>query len=247
MRLLETFVKYLIWPLNVASLPCVGLKRPLRGSWSQIAPVSYINAINVGWRSIGHHSYLGAYNMFCYIRFLNVFTTFTLLAASNLAIASDDRYDASSVGFALSSGNGDFSTGVAVTSPWFLGSSVAVQAAAMQSWYIHGVDESSGEESWMPYSSYKLGVMGGSVTSNGFMRMYGVGGLLYIAPNKKISDKTSVLGSYGAFGFEFFSGRNLNYYIELGANGISAHADKLPGKPIYSNGFSTTVGLRYYL
>lgn len=185
--------------------------------------------------------------MFCWFRFFHVATTFTLLAASALAHASDDRYDASSVGFVMNSGNGDFNTGIAVTSPWFLGSSIAMQATAMRSWYMHGVDEISGEERWMPYSSYKLGLLGGSMTANGFMRMYGAGGLLYIAPNNKISDKTNVLGSYGAFGFEFFSGRSLNYYIELGANGISAHADKLPGKPLYSNGFSSTVGLRYYL
>lgn len=172
---------------------------------------------------------------------------FTLVATTAQAESANDRYDAPSVGFMLNGGNGDFSTGIGVTSPWFLGSSLAVQAAAMQSWYMHGVDESTGEEQWAPFTSYKLGLMGGSVTVGGFMRMYGAGGLLYILPNKKVSEKKSVTGSYGAFGFEFLSGRSLNYYIELGANGISANADKLPGKPLYSNGFSSTVGLRYYL
>lgn len=185
--------------------------------------------------------------MFRGFSFFCVVTMFTFFSMSSRASAADDRYDAPSVGFALNSGNDDFSTSLAVTSLWFFGSSLAVQAAAMQSWYVHGVDEDSGEESWMPYMSYKLGLMGGSLTANGFMRLYGSGGLLYIAPNKKFSDKTSVMGSYGSFGFEFLSGRSLNYYIELGAIGISARADKIPGKPLYGRGFSTTVGLRYYL
>lgn len=177
----------------------------------------------------------------------SLITVFTLAATTASAESPNDRYDATSVGFVLNGGNGDFSTGIGVTSPWFLGSRLAVQAAAFQSWYMHGIDEKTGEEEWMPYTSYKLGLMGGSVTVGGFMRMYGAGGLLYILPNKKISEKKSVTGSYGAFGFEFLSGRNLNYFIELGTNGTSAIADKLPGKPLYSNGFSNTVGFRYYL
>lgn len=185
--------------------------------------------------------------MFRSLMSFGVAMAFTLAILGGMASAADDRYDAASVGFALNSSNGDFSTGLGVTSPWFLGSSLAVQAVAAKSWYMHGVDDTTGDEKWMPYSSYKLGLMGGSITSNGFMRMYGAGGLLYIAANKSISEKTAVLGGYGAFGFEFFSGRNVNYYIELGANGISARADKLPGKPVYNNGFSSTAGLRYYL
>ena len=169
------------------------------------------------------------------------------MAKAASAEGNQDSYNDTSVGFMLDGGNGDFSTGIGVTSPWFFGSSLALQAAAMQSWYMHGVDSATGEEDWKPYTSYKLGLMGGGTTVSGFMRMYGAGGLLYILPNRAVSEKKSVTGSYGAFGFEFLSGRSLNYYIELGTKGIAANADKLPGKPLYGNGFSSTVGFRYYL
>lgn len=158
-----------------------------------------------------------------------------------------EQYDSTAIGFTLNGGNSTFSDGITVTSPWLIGSRLAVQATGLQSWFTHGIDEDKGEETWVPFTTYRLGLMGGSLTANGFMRMYGAGGILVFLPNKKFSDEKTITGSYGMFGFEFISGRSLNYYIELGANGISANADKIPGKPNYGNGFSSTVGFRYYL
>ncbi len=185
--------------------------------------------------------------MFQWIKKFSLVAIVTLSPTIALANAMEDRYDSFSLGYAIGSDNGSFSTGIEATSPWFLDSRLALQAKVFQSWFTHAENETTGEESWLPFTSYKLGVMGGSLSTNNFMRMYGAGGFLLIVPNAKMSAKKSALGSYGAFGFEFLSGHSLNYYIELGANGISAHADKQPRKPIYSNGFSTVVGFRYYL
>lgn len=185
--------------------------------------------------------------MFYRTTLFGIIAALTLQSTIATADPADARYNATSIGYLLNADNGDFAVGMAVTSPWVFGSSVAVQAAAMQSWYMHGVDADTGDEDWMPFTSYKLGLMGGSLTASGQIRMYGAGGILVVLPNRHVSEKRVHSGGYGAFGLEFLSGRSLNYYIELGANGVGTRADKLAGKPIYGNGFSSTVGLRYYL
>jgi len=53
-----------------------------------------------------------------------------------------------------------------------------------------------------------------------------------------------VLGGYGLFGFEFKIAPRFAYFIELGAVGTGATADKIESKPVYSNGFLTSVGLK---
>jgi hypothetical protein len=42
-------------------------------------------------------------------------------------------------------------------------------------------------------------------------------------------------------------GPGINYFIELGAVGTGAKADKLPTNPIYSNGFLMSVGFRFHV
>lgn len=151
-----------------------------------------------------------------------------------------------SIGFELDRYHNEFGYGLNVSSPFFANDSVAIRGAATQAFYEGTVDEETGEQKWTGFGVYKLGVVGGRIV-RGFMRMYGFGGLAYVTPAKKFSDKSSVTGGFGGFGFEFISDRDLNYFIELGSIGTGARADKLPGKPIYANGFLQTVGFRYYL
>lgn len=101
----------------------------------------------------------------------------------------------------------------------------------------------------MPYTVYKLGLIGVGGMINQSIRLYGEGGIVYIIPNDDFSEENSVSGGYGLFGFEFFmnKGSSICYFIELGSMGIGASAEKLPGKPLYANGFSTSVGLRVHL
>ena len=73
------------------------------------------------------------------------------------------------------------------------------------------------------------------------------GGILTILPNSDFSSQSSIFGGYGLFGFEFKPIPKFAYFIELGGAGTGATADKIAGKPIYSNGFLTCVGLRLKL
>jgi hypothetical protein len=55
------------------------------------------------------------------------------------------------------------------------------------------------------------------------------------------------MGGYGLFGFEFFFTKFGNYFIEIGAVGTGAKADKVASKPIYSNGLTVSTGMRFIL
>ena len=51
----------------------------------------------------------------------------------------------------------------------------------------------------------------------------------------------------GLLGFEFLANQRLSYFVELGGMGTGAKADKTPLKPIYSNGFTASTGIRFRL
>ncbi len=163
-------------------------------------------------------------------------------AASPAFAQAEPENESASVGYELDRFQNEFGVGINATTPYFLNGSLAVQVAAVHAWYsgIVGTDET-----WVGYNTYKLGVVGSHrVTTH--VRTYGVGGIALVAPNKDVSRKKTVSGGYGGFGFEFLNNPNLTYFIELGGIGTGLRADKLPGKPIYSNGFLETVGMRVY-
>lgn len=49
------------------------------------------------------------------------------------------------------------------------------------------------------------------------------------------------------FGFEFTASNRVGCFIELGGMGMGAKADKIQSKPVFSNGFTTSTGLRFLL
>lgn len=152
-------------------------------------------------------------------------------------------YRHASIGYELDRFHNEFGVGMNVTSPFFLDGRLAIQGAIIRSSYNAVIDN---EYTWLNYNTYKVGLVGSHpITSN--IRTYGVGGVVYLTPNNQMSDKSSVTGGYGAFGFEFLQDRRVTYFVELGGIGTGARADKLPGKPIYSNGFLETVGFKIYL
>jgi len=75
-----------------------------------------------------------------------------------------------------------------------------------------------------------------------FIAIYGEGGAIGLFPSSDFSEENIVVGGYGLFGFEFLIADNFNYYIELGGIGVDAVADRIPNKPLYSNGFLINVG-----
>lgn len=168
---------------------------------------------------------------------------------SSVALAQESvtpRYSHFSLGYNLNNFHHDFGFGVNLTTPYFFDNRVAVRFSVNLS-YFEGVPTDKTEYDWMPYTLYKLGLIGVGAMVNDLARLYGEGGFIYIVPNNRFSEK-NVLGGYGHFGFEFFMNHDspICYFIELGSVGTGARAEKLPESPIYVNGFATSVGLRFH-
>ncbi|NLY88162.1 MAG: hypothetical protein GX085_00845 [Firmicutes bacterium] len=151
------------------------------------------------------------------------------------------------LGYNLNNFRHDFGFGLNATSSYFWHDRAAVRFSA-NNMYFEGIPAGETESTWMPYTVYKLGLIGVAAVVNDLVRLYGEGGFMYIVPNGSFSDN-SKLGGYGHFGFEFFMDQNAPYcyFIELGSVGTVARAEKLTGKPIYGSGFAIAVGLRYHL
>ena len=151
-----------------------------------------------------------------------------------------------SFGFELDDFFNDFGLGLAITSPHYINGALAFRIRVNHSWY-HGLEEDSTESTWIGYQSIRIGSVGASYTADGYIRLYGEGGLVVLLAADNLSDDPKV-GGYGLFGFEiFFQQKDMSYFFELGSLGTGASADQQPTKPIYANGFLTTVGLRLYL
>ena len=145
------------------------------------------------------------------------------------------------IGFSISQYQRDFGIGLQVISPYFFRKMVAIKAATNIQWF----ENSNGTETtFTSYQNIQLGMRGRSniVTHN--ISIYGEGGVFIILPNSDFSSENMEIGGYGLFGFEFKINPSFAYFIELGGVGTGATADKIAGKPIYSNGFLKNVGFR---
>ena len=146
-------------------------------------------------------------------------------------------------GFQLNQYQKDFGAGVNVTSPYFANRRVAVRLRGNLLFHEYPLD---GSTTWTPYANGSLGFIG-VVGYVGNIRLYSEGGLIGLFPSDKFASDHSTFGGYGLFGFEFFFRRNGNYFLEIGGVGTGARADKLPDKPIFSNGLIIGTGFRFYL
>jgi hypothetical protein len=178
-------------------------------------------------------------------RFL--FSFFVSVAALSAGAQSESSgFDAPmgfSAQFSIADSAGDLDFGGGLQSPLLFGA-LAFRLDCYAAWR-DGVAGAAGE-AWTPYLIGRLGVLGfgGSVAEG--IRLYGTGGLLLALPDPSFSTAAFVLGGFGAFGIELFANRSLCYFVELGANGIGALAELMPGSPLYLNGFEARVGLRLY-
>ena len=80
----------------------------------------------------------------------------------------------------------------------------------------------------------------------GPVRTYAFAGAILVGAPSDLSSTEVNVGGLGGFGFEFLIGRYSSYFVELGALGTGATADKLVDSPIFANGFLITVGSRFY-
>ena len=174
-----------------------------------------------------------------------IFITIMVLGCAAASFGQEGRISNKfGLGFQLNQYQKDFGMGINFTSPYFVYDRIAVRARANLMFNEHLQDM---EITWTPYANVSLGVIGTSGYIGDFMRLYGEGGVILILPSSTFSDGDPVLGGYGHFGFEFYMSPVTNYFIELGGIGTGAVADKVAGNPIYSNGFSISVGFRFHL
>lgn len=160
------------------------------------------------------------------------------------AIAQDQNLSKKmGLGFQLGQYQKDFNLGINITSPYFMHERLAFRVKANYLWNEH-LDTNS-EMTWTSYSNVSFGVVSMAKEIGGFLRLYGEGGVLFIFPAAEFSSENVNVGGYGLFGFEFFMDPHTNYFIEIGGVGSGAVADKIPGKPIYSNGLLINVGFRF--
>lgn len=146
-------------------------------------------------------------------------------------------------GFQLNQYQRDFGAGLNLTTPYFANERVAVRLRGNVLFHEHLEDAST---TWTPYANASVGVIG-VVGYVGDIRLYSEGGLIGLFPSDAFSSEGSHFGGYGLFGFEFFFNNRGNYFIEIGGVGTGAKADKVPGKPVFSNGLVIGTGFRFFL
>lgn len=173
---------------------------------------------------------------------IKLLLTTILLSMSSFIYAQEKNSFA--VGFNINQVQNDFGLGVHIISPYFANNSVAVKLGGNFQWFQH---TDNNETIWTPYQSIQIGFRGRHAIIENKMFVYGEGGTVLLLPNSKFSTKGTVFGGYGFFGFEFSANQRLSYFVELGGMGTGAKADKIPSNPIYSNGFTTSAGLRFRL
>jgi hypothetical protein len=149
------------------------------------------------------------------------------------------------LGMQINQYHNDFGIGLHVTSPYFAGKSIAVRVRGNLMFNEHIKNDSL--TVWTPYSNMSIGLIGVGGMIGDFVRLYGEGGTVCLFPSNEFSTASVIFGGYGLFGFEFFMQKYMNYFIEIGGIGTGAVADKVPAKPIYSNGLTITAGFRITL
>ena len=151
-----------------------------------------------------------------------------------------------SLGGGLARYQDEFGFGVAVTSSYFAGRSMAIRLSG-DLCYLDAVLDA--ESTWTRFWLLRAGLRSVAGMAGRTCRLYGEGGVAVALPSDRFSDDTA-LGGYGAFGFEFFPGdpstTPVSYYVEMGGIGLGARAEKLPAKPGYANGFLLSAGFRLY-
>lgn len=155
--------------------------------------------------------------------------------------ASAQSFNTPGVGININQFQRDFGIGLHLVSPYFANNRVAVRAGANLQWLQHSKNN---ETTWSPYGHFQLGIRGRQPIIEDKIYIYGEGGSTLLLPNSNFSTAKTHWGGYGLFGFDFWATEKFGYYLELGAMGIGAKADKIPDAPIYANGFTSSVGCR---
>ena len=174
------------------------------------------------------------------------FTFFLLLGITSNLQAQEESFNKNlGIGLQLTQIQKDFGVGLNLTSPFFANDKIAIRVKGNLMWNEHL--DNNNETTWTPYSNVSLSLVSVAAELGSFVRLYSEGGVLLLLPSDTFSSESTALGGYGLFGFEFLIYHHANYFFEIGGAGTGAKADKIAGKPIYSNGLIINVGFRYQL
>jgi hypothetical protein len=150
------------------------------------------------------------------------------------------------IGYHVNNFAHDFGYGIGITSPYFVLNTLAVRASCNFQWFNY-IDKITTTYSMASYQNIKVGILSSAYILDKGARLYGeMGAVILVCPSTITSTNVSA-GGYGLFGFEFFIHKGFSYFIELGAIGTKTTADNVTTIPIFSNGFTTSGGLRLYL
>lgn len=172
---------------------------------------------------------------------MRTFILFCLLALSlPAAQAQSNQWSA---GFQLNELGQDFGIGLNFASPYFANDYLAIRLRANYQ-YFEYVDQE--KTTWDGYLHFNLGLVSASYSISEKLRLYSEGGVVLVTSAFGLDENELHFGGYGLFGFEFHYSPGSTCFIELGGQGVSAIAEELPNQPFYSNGFTMSVGTRYY-
>lgn len=177
------------------------------------------------------------------MKIIEIFLTIFILTITISSFAQTEERNKISVGFQLNQVQNDFGLGLNLSSPIF-NNSYELHLRSNLMFYEY-VDKM--EMIWEPYANILLGVSSVPYKINETIALYGEGGAIAILPSNKFSKRAVAFGGYGIFGFEFYFDEYYCFFLEAGGVGSSAIADKIPTKPIYSNGFLMSVGWKLKL
>ena len=167
-----------------------------------------------------------------------------ILSFSKVANAQEEELNTKfGIGFQIAQYQQDFGLGINLTSPYFAYNKVAFRVRGNFMWNEHLGND--GLSTWTSYSNMSVGLVGVGGQIGNSIRLYGEGGLLMLFPSDVFSTKSTELGGYGLFGFEFYLNPFSNYFIEIGGVGTGAKEDKLVTQEIYSNGMIIDTGFRF--
>jgi hypothetical protein len=176
-----------------------------------------------------------------------LFFVLPMMTVDMSAQSTINKLNRSSIGYNLIQIQNDFGLGLDFVSPYFMNKNIALKIGFNVQWLEHTSKMIATTTEWTPYCNIRTGIRCKQFIFDNKMGVYGEGGIISLLPNKKFSNEKICIGGYGLFGFEFNPSFRSGLFIEFGGVGTGATANKIVFKPIYSNGFMTNVGFRYYL
>jgi hypothetical protein len=159
-------------------------------------------------------------------------------------VPSNNKPNHIAIGYHVNDFSHDFGFGLGATSPYFAFKKLAVRVS-YNFQRLNYIDTTRYKS--VGYKNIKIGLLSSAFILNKSIRLYGEAGVAVLVCPAAITSKNTSYAGYGLFGFEFFISKGFSYYIELGAIGTTTTADNIASVPIFSNGFTTTAGLRVYL